>query len=88
MLMTFRTINAIIKAYRHEQQENIKISWEQSRLIAFYSANPETVKKAGYKATGLIKFPWEVPDSKPKSLADLKAQFADIDAKIKQIDGQ
>lgn len=84
--MTFVTINAIIKAYRGEQYEQQKLEWERARIIAFYAANPETSKKAG-KPGGLIKFPWERSEVKPKSLAEIRAQFEKIDQKVKQLHG-
>jgi len=86
MFMTFVTINAIIKAYRTEQYEQQKLEWERARIIAFYAANPETAKKAG-KPDGLIKFPWERSETKPKSLEELKAKFDRIDAQVKKLNG-
>lgn len=85
-LLPISTIGRIVKAYRESETAKYRQSWEQTRMLAFYAANPETAKKAG-KPDGLIKFPWERSKVKPKSLDEIRAQFEKIDKKVKQLNG-
>ena len=86
MSMTFRTINAIINAHQQRRKDEYRNGWEQTRMLAFYAANPETAKKAG-SPKGLIKFPWETAETPKLSREEIRGTFEGLDKKIKELHG-
>lgn len=84
--MTFRMINAIIKAYRAEQQERFKSDWERSRIVAYYSANEATIKQAKTRQK-LIPLPWDEKRPNKSGFAELRKHFEALDAEMKKRNG-
>lgn len=91
MMMTFRMINAISRAYRESEEDRYKVDWERARVIAYFATDPHNAKKAG-SPEGLLKFPWDGKSKGDQSgfaalkqhLAQLHSkQFAEIDKKVK-----
>lgn len=61
--LTFDELSAISDGYNSKKENIIKLSWEQSRFIAYHCVIPHTGKKK-LKVTDLIEFEWEKQEKK------------------------
>ena len=68
--LTFDELAVISDGYNSKKENIIKLSWEQSRFIAYHSVIPHTGKKK-LKVTDLIEFEWEKKD-KEEDIKKLK----------------
>lgn len=58
-MFDFRELIIKYKGYKEKIEDQYRLSWTQTRWLAFITLQPHVGKSAALKPTDLIKFPWD-----------------------------
>jgi hypothetical protein len=73
------------KGYKSKIDYQYRLSWEQTRWLAFVNLQPHTSKSNALKITDLIKFPWD-DNFKQRELTS--KDFAEMDFMDRIVKGE
>ena len=86
-MFDFRELIIKYNGYKNKIESKFKLSWEQTRWLAFVTLQPHISKNNKLKQTDLIKFPWD-DNFKQRELTPLDLKEIDVMDMIVKGEGQ